>query len=70
MVQINMAVPPLRISALGHWRTWSKVSGMSALQRGTYFPMQASTRTAGRSFGRKVTLRSSIKPIAPPGLSA
>src|SRR5215467_5599704 len=36
----------------------------------THRPMQATTRTAGRSLGRNVTLRSSMKPIAPPGLSA
>ena len=32
--------------------------------------IQARTRTVGRCFGRKVTLRSSLKSIAPPGLSA
>ena len=36
----------------------------------THLPMQASTGTVGLTFGRKVTLRSSIWPIAPPGLSA
>ena len=54
------AAAKISCAAAGLWRLCPATS------------MQASTRTVGRpfSFGRKLTLRSSIKLITPPGSSA
>jgi hypothetical protein len=52
------------------WPQSNKMSQRRQRSGFAHLPMQASTRTVGRSFGRKVTLRWSIKLITPPGLSA